>query len=105
MLGSWGYTSPTYFSSPDDQTRANQWLYDTAARLGPVVQTFVAVNPNFTEHALAEIQQGMERGAVGIKLAAGRRADDVRWWCRQRGQGQKFRRGKGGGWSKATLWQ
>lgn len=77
VLGSWGHSSPTYFSSPDDQTRANHWLYETAARLGPVVQTFVAVNPNFTQHALAEIQQGMERGAVGIKLAAGRRADDV----------------------------
>ncbi|MCC6241296.1 MAG: amidohydrolase family protein [Gemmatimonadaceae bacterium] len=77
VLGSWGHTSPTYFSSPDDQTRANAWLYATAAALGPVVQTFVAVNPNFTQHALTEIRHGIERGAVGIKLAAGRRADDV----------------------------
>jgi predicted TIM-barrel fold metal-dependent hydrolase len=38
---------------------------------------FVAVNPNHTAHALAEIERGVARGAVGLKLMASRRADDV----------------------------
>ncbi len=77
VLGSWGHTSPTYFASPDDQTRANDWLYDFADAQGGRVRAFVAVNPNFTRHALAEIERGVARGAIGVKLAAGRRADDV----------------------------
>jgi predicted TIM-barrel fold metal-dependent hydrolase len=40
------------------------------------VRAYVAVNPNFTAHALAEIERGMARGAVGIKLAAARRTTD-----------------------------
>lgn len=77
VLGSWGYTSPTYFASPDDQTRANDWMLSFAESESPRVKAYVAVNPNFTGHALQEIERGMARGAVGIKLAAGRRADDV----------------------------
>ena len=76
VLGSWGYTSPTYFASPDDQTRANDWMCDFADAQGARVRAFVAVNPNFTAHALAEIERGVARGAIGVKLAAGRRADD-----------------------------
>ncbi|MBL0172725.1 MAG: amidohydrolase family protein [Gemmatimonadaceae bacterium] len=77
VLGSWGHSSPTYFASPDDQTRANAWMLDYAEQQGPLVRAYVAVNPNFTAHALQEIAVGMRRGAIGIKLAAGRRADDV----------------------------
>lgn len=77
VLGSWGHTSPTYFSSPDDQTRANRWMLEFAEAEGPRVRAYVAVNPNFTDHALREIESGIARGAIGIKLAAGRRADDV----------------------------
>lgn len=76
ILGSWGHTSPTYFASPTDQTRANDFMFDLAEREAPRVKAFVAVNPNFTAHALQEIERGMRRGAVGIKLAAGRRTDD-----------------------------
>lgn len=76
VLGSWGHTSPTYFSSPTDQTRANDWMFDFAGSSQNKVRAFVAVNPNFTTHALSEIERGMTRGAIGIKLAAGRRADD-----------------------------
>lgn len=76
VLGSWGHTSPTYFSSPVDQTRANDWMYDFADAQRGRVRAFVAVNPNFASHALAEIVRGVARGAVGVKLAAGRRADD-----------------------------
>ena len=77
VLGSWGYTSPTYFASPDDQTRANSWMFAFAREHSPSVRAFAAVNPNFTAHALTEIERGVEQGAIGIKLAAGRRADDA----------------------------
>lgn len=77
VLGSWGHTSPTYFASPEDQTQANDWMFDFADAQGPRVKAYVAVNPNFTRHALGEIARGLHRGAIGIKLAAGRRADDA----------------------------
>ncbi len=84
VLGSWGHTSPTYFSSPDDLTRANQWLRDFAERdrlaIGadtPRIFTYVAINPNFAAHAAHEIETGVTAGAIGIKLAASRKADDV----------------------------
>lgn len=77
VLGSWGATSPTYFSSPRDQTAANRWMLDFAASQGGRVRAYVAVNPNFTAHALDEIRRAMAEGAVGIKLAAGRKADDA----------------------------
>src|SRR5215212_1177107 len=70
VLGSWGYTSPTYFASPDDQTRANDWMFGFARDVGPSVRAFAAVNPNFTAHAISEIERGVARGAIGIKLAA-----------------------------------
>lgn len=76
ILGSWGHTSPTYFSSPHDQTVANDFLYDLADQERARVRCYVAVNPNFTAHALHEIERGLARGAVGIKLAAGRRTTD-----------------------------
>ena len=40
------------------------------------VRMFVTVNPNYTEHALAEIERCVARGAIGVKLLASRRADD-----------------------------
>lgn len=76
ILGSWGATSPTYFSSPDDQSRANDFMLDLADQYADRVRAYVAVNPNYTTHALAEIERGMARGAVGIKLAAARRTTD-----------------------------
>ena len=77
ILGSWGATSPTYFSSPADQTQANTWMLAYAREQAPRVKAWVAVNPNYTAHALHEIERGMAGGAIGIKLAAGRRADDA----------------------------
>jgi predicted TIM-barrel fold metal-dependent hydrolase len=41
------------------------------------VRMLVTINPNYTEHALAEIQRCVAQGAVGIKLLASRRADDA----------------------------
>jgi predicted TIM-barrel fold metal-dependent hydrolase len=75
-LGSWGFTSPTYFPSPRDATAGNDAMLDLQQREGPRVRIYVAVNPNETKHALEEIDRCVARGAVGIKLAASRRADD-----------------------------
>lgn len=84
VLGSWGFSSPTYFPSPADLTYANQWLRDFAQRDAeragtqpPRILTYVAVNPNHAAHALQEIRSGLAHGAVGIKLAASRKADDA----------------------------
>ncbi len=84
VLGSWGHASPTYFPSPDDLTYANQWMrafaQRDAARAKPADQrlfAYVAVNPNHAAHAVQEIRTGVDQGAVGIKLAASRKADDA----------------------------
>lgn len=77
VLGSWGHTSPTYFPSPDDLTAANAWMCRFAAEHIGRVFAFIAVNPNHPAHAIASIRGGLEQGAVGIKLAASRKADDV----------------------------
>ncbi len=77
ILGSWGSRSPTYFPSPDDLTHANDAMVDLAARHPGRIRGYVAVNPNFTEHATSEIRRGAADGMVGVKLAASRRANDV----------------------------
>ncbi|MEP6766198.1 MAG: amidohydrolase family protein [Gemmatimonadaceae bacterium] len=77
VLGSWGQTSPTYFPSPDDLTYANNWMTHFANESGGEVRAFIAVNPNHPSHAISEITRGLENGAIGIKLAASRRADDA----------------------------
>lgn len=76
ILGSWGYTSPVYFPSPRDVTLGNDEMLAIQARDPNRIRTYVTVNPNHTTHALEEIARCAERGAVGVKLAASRRADD-----------------------------
>lgn len=76
ILGSFGFTSPTYFPSPNDVIAGNDALLDICAREGKRVRMLACVNPNHTDHALAEIRRCADRGAVGIKLAASRRADN-----------------------------
>ncbi|HEU4641730.1 MAG TPA: amidohydrolase family protein [Gemmatimonadaceae bacterium] len=76
VLGTWGFTSPTYFPSPRDVTLGNDEMLALQEREPHRVRSYVAVNPNDTSHALEEIARCAERGAVGIKLAASRRADD-----------------------------
>jgi len=77
VLGSWGLTSPTYFPSPDDISRANDWMLSFAASHGHAkVRAYVVVNPNYADHALHEIERCVANGAIGVKLAASRRADD-----------------------------
>ena len=76
VLGSYGFSSPTYFPSPRDVTRGNDAMVDMCHREPNRVRMFVTVNPNYTDHALAEIDRCVIRGAIGIKLLASRRADD-----------------------------
>jgi predicted TIM-barrel fold metal-dependent hydrolase len=75
ILGSWGHTSPTYFPSPADLTAGNDQLLALMGR-HPVIRGYACVNPNFTAHALREIDRCLEAGMIGIKLAASRRAND-----------------------------
>ena len=76
ILGSWGHTSPIYFPSPADVTMGNDEMMALQDREGDRVRSYVTVNPNDREHALSEIERCFARGAIGIKLAASRRADD-----------------------------
>lgn len=76
ILGSWGRTSPTYFPSPVDLTHANDVLLELQREHPDRIRGYVAVNPNFTAHALAEIRRCLAAGMIGVKLAASRRADD-----------------------------
>jgi hypothetical protein len=75
VLGSYGFSSPTYFPSPTDVTAGNDVMLDLCEREPDRVRMMVTVNPNYTDHALGEIERCVTRGAVGIKLLASRRAD------------------------------
>lgn len=76
VLGSWGHTSPIYFPSPDDVTAGNDAMLTLQHGEGGRVRTYVTVNPNDGPHAAHEIDRCARAGAVGVKLAASRRADD-----------------------------
>jgi len=76
ILGSWGLSSPVYFPSPSDVTDGNDAMLAIARAHPDRVRAYVTVNPNHTAHAVAEIDRCVARGAVGVKLAASRRADD-----------------------------
>jgi predicted TIM-barrel fold metal-dependent hydrolase len=76
ILGSWGRTSPTYFPSPRDVTAGNQALLALQEEHQDRIRGYVCVNPNYTEHAIAEIDHRLAAGMIGVKLAASRRADD-----------------------------
>jgi len=77
ILGSWGATSPTYFPSPEDLDYANRWMLELQQANPDRIVGYVAVNPNFQEHSLEQIERYLGEGMVGIKLAASRRADDA----------------------------
>ena len=76
ILGTYGFSSPTYFPSPEDVVVGNDAMLELLREKGDLVRMLVTVNPNYTDHALAEIERCVKRGAVGIKLLASRRADD-----------------------------
>ena len=76
VLGTYGHRSPTYFPSPADVTLGNDAMLAICAAEPVRVRMLATVNPNFTDHALAEIERCVARGAIGVKLLASRRADD-----------------------------
>jgi hypothetical protein len=76
VLGSYGFTSPTYFPSPADVSSGNDAMLRLCSEHGSLVRMMVTVNPNHTAHALSEIERCVARGAIGIKLLASRRASD-----------------------------
>jgi predicted TIM-barrel fold metal-dependent hydrolase len=76
VLGSWGHTSPVYFPSPPDVERGNAEMLALQRAEPRRLRSYVVVNPNYTGHALAEIERRVAAGAVGLKLLASRRADD-----------------------------
>ena len=76
VLGSYGFSSPTYFPSPADVIAGNDVMLEILESEKPRVRMYVTVNPNYTDHALREIDRCVARGAIGIKLLASRRADD-----------------------------
>jgi predicted TIM-barrel fold metal-dependent hydrolase len=77
VLGSYGFSSPTYFPSPTDVTAGNDAMLEIATAEQSRVRMYVTVNPNYTKHAIAEIERCVARGAIGVKLLASRRADDA----------------------------
>jgi predicted TIM-barrel fold metal-dependent hydrolase len=76
ILGSWGRTSPTYFPSPTDVTVGNDALLELERLHSDRIKGYVCVNPNFTVHAVTEIDRCLALGMIGVKLAASRRAND-----------------------------
>lgn len=76
ILGSYGFTSPTYFPSPTDVVAGNDAMIALLEREPNRVRMLVVVNPNHTAHAENEIRRCVNAGAIGIKLLASRRADD-----------------------------
>jgi predicted TIM-barrel fold metal-dependent hydrolase len=77
ILGSWGATSPTYFQSPADTVAGNDAMLQVVEAERHRVRAWAAVNPNDTSFAMAELERCRGRGAIGIKLAAARRASDA----------------------------
>ena len=76
ILGSWGRTSPVYFPSAADATAGNDAMLALVREHPDRIRGYVTVNPNYTAHATAEIDRAAKLGAVGLKLAASRRATD-----------------------------
>jgi uncharacterized protein len=76
ILGTYGFSSPTYFPSPADVKTGNDAMIALLKAEPKRVRMMAVVNPNYTDHALAELERCRKAGAIGIKLLASRRADD-----------------------------
>jgi predicted TIM-barrel fold metal-dependent hydrolase len=66
-----------YFPSQDDIRHANDALAALCAEHRGLVYGYCVVNPNYTDHAVREIESRVAAGFIGVKLAASRRADDA----------------------------
>jgi predicted TIM-barrel fold metal-dependent hydrolase len=75
-LGTFGQTSPTYFPSPADVVYGNDFTLALQREHPSRIRGYACVNPNYPDHARAEIARGRAAGLIGVKLAASRRADD-----------------------------
>jgi predicted TIM-barrel fold metal-dependent hydrolase len=75
-LGTFGRRSPTYFPSQADVVTGNDFSLVMQREHPDRVRCYACVNPNYTDHALAEIARCRSAGMIGIKLAASRRAND-----------------------------
>ena len=76
ILGTWGFRSPVYFPSADDVTYGNEQMLALQHAHRGRVFGYCTVNPNYTDHALKELDTRLGQGMIGIKLAASRRAND-----------------------------
>jgi uncharacterized protein len=76
ILGTWGARSPVYFPSPADVEHANDAMVALCRAHTGLVFGYCVVNPNYTDHALDEIERRLHEGMIGIKLAASRRVND-----------------------------
>ncbi len=75
ILGTWGARSPIYFPSREDVEHANGAMLELQRAEHGRIVGYCLVNPNYPEHALAELTRRLDDGMVGIKLAASRRAN------------------------------
>ena len=77
VLGSYGFSSPTYFPSPDDVTRGNDAMLELCdARAGARAHVRHGESELHRARARARSSAASLAGAIGIKLLASRRADD-----------------------------
>ncbi len=76
ILGTWGGSSPTYFPSPDDVSHGNGSMLELTKAYPGHVFAYCVVNPNYADHAMAELAKRLDEGMIGVKLAASRRAND-----------------------------
>ncbi len=77
ILGNFGRTSPTYFPSMPDVTYGNDFVLQLQREHSNRIRGYACVNPNYTDHAVAEISRCVKAGMIGVKLAASRRANDA----------------------------
>ena len=76
ILGTYGERSPMYFPSPEDVSHANDAMLRLQEKYIGLVYGYCLVNPNFSDHAMDEIDRRIRAGMIGVKLAASRRAND-----------------------------
>src|ERR1044072_7389507 len=76
ILGTFGFTSPTYFPSPPDVSVGNDAMLAPQRVHPDRIRGYVCVNPTYAAHARAEIVRCLDAGMIGTKPPASRRADD-----------------------------
>jgi len=67
ILGTYGFSSPTYFPSPADVSAGNDAMIALLKAEPSRVRMMAVVNPNYADHALAELERCRKAGAIGIK--------------------------------------